>query len=200
MRTGNPNKLLNEVEVFVHELLNELNPGFSFHNIAHTTDVVTGVKIIGNGMNLSFKEIQLLQIAGWFHDTGFTVTYDRHEQESKKIAESFLSNKNYPDHEIAIILRCIGATNLLEKPTNLCEKIICDADLIHLSSDNYLIKLNSLRNEWNTILNKTYTDLHWLEENISFLANHHFHTDFAREHFTPGVNKNLSNLKNLLCS
>ena len=47
------------------------------------------------------------------------------------------TKENYPTEKMESVLACIGATIMPQQPTNLLEEIICDADLYHLSLDEY---------------------------------------------------------------
>jgi predicted metal-dependent HD superfamily phosphohydrolase len=85
--------------------------------------------------------------------------------------------------EITIIVDCILATKVPQKPENLLQQIMCDADLLYLAEANMIERSNLLRREWATILNKTYTDKEWYELNIQFLTSHTFHTKYCRDQF-----------------
>jgi hypothetical protein len=49
-------------------------------------------------------------------------------------------------------------------PQTLLEKIIRDADYFHFTQDNYSIKCNLLRKEWESTNKAKFTDLEWLKK------------------------------------
>ena len=66
-----------------------------------------------------------------------------------------------------------------QNPTNKLEKIICDADLFHLGSENFIEKTTLLRSEWEQLCNKYLTDIEWLKENNNFFGEHKYFTNYA---------------------
>lgn len=164
-----------------------------YHNIAHTENVVKAVREIGSHEGLSEKEIQLLEIAAWFHDTGYTcVSCINHEENSAKICEDFLIDKLSLE-DIQVIKDCIMATQLPQTPRNLKEQIICDADLSHLGQEDFNEFSEALRKE------KSETGLisksQWLIMNIRFLSDHRYFTNYARKHFGPRKKEYLNNIQ-----
>ena len=79
-----------------------------------------------------------MHLAAWFHDIGHLIKYKGHERESQKLAWNWLQRESYPSDKMKIILSCIAATQLPQTPKNLLEQVICDADLFHLSLEEYL--------------------------------------------------------------
>ncbi len=159
----------------------ELSDDLMFHNLKHTLNVVRGVEEISNHLGLSEKLREILFLAAWFHDAGHVTTYERHEVESQRLATAFLESHHYPAQKIAQVLSCIGATRMPQRPIGLMEEIICDADLYHLSLQEYLHLQNLLRTEWNLVLNKKYSDKDWEKENLFFLKNHSYFTSYGQK-------------------
>ena len=86
--------ILKKAEAFVTNLLTEkLSDDYTFHNLKHTQDTVETAHEIAENSELSKKEIEIIQLAAWFHDTGHTVIYDGHEEKSAEIATA-LSSKS----------------------------------------------------------------------------------------------------------
>ncbi|NJN50099.1 MAG: phosphohydrolase, partial [Polaribacter sp.] len=83
--------LIAQSEEFVLNLLsNELDKKYVYHNFSHTQRVVKKVIEIAKNYNLNDVETQNLTIAAWFHDTGFIIGAQNHEEESVKIVTKFL--------------------------------------------------------------------------------------------------------------
>ncbi len=71
-----------------------------YHNLGHTQEVIDKVYLISNAVGIQPKEAGLIAIAACFHDTGFSKTYDGHEEASKKLAEQYLATTNCSKAEI----------------------------------------------------------------------------------------------------
>ncbi len=169
-----------EVKSFISGLYKDkLAVQVVFHNIDHTMQVVEAANEIAIAENISESDIEILLIAAWFHDVGFVVDYKNHEEESKKIATEYLIEKGFSKEIIAKVCSCIDATKMPQAPKNILEKILCDADLFHLGSDNFSKRTSLLRSEREELYNKQMTDVEWLEDNQQFFASHKYFTDYA---------------------
>ncbi|WP_299016401.1 Pycsar system effector family protein [uncultured Polaribacter sp.] len=185
-----------EVELYVLSLLSEqLHAKYLYHNLAHTQRVVEHTLEIAASMELSEETKENLEIAAWFHDVGYTVSCDNHEEESVKIATVFLKNKNFSEVRIKVVADLILATKLNVLPKNSLEEIIKDADAAHLAKKQYINLASLLREEWDLSEGKKYTNAEWLAMNLSFLTNkHRYYTDFALKNWSKGKEKNLARL------
>lgn len=187
--------IINEAEAFVTRYLNaNLDSNFVYHNLAHTQRVVAKTKELAEESNLNDVEKQLLLIAAWFHDTGFTQTIDGHEEESVKIASSFLKDHSIDEEHINNIGKIILATKMENKPKSKLEGLIRDADSAHISSKKYEDYAALLRKEWELTLGKKVTKSEWIQENVDFLTNHTFHSEIAMKKWQSRKGKNLANL------
>lgn len=61
-----------------------------------------------------------------------------------------------------------------QKPNDIVEGILCDADLHHFDGTDYLDKNKALRQEWATLYDLVFTDENWCQINIEFLEQHSF--------------------------
>ncbi|MBO3115666.1 HD domain-containing protein [Winogradskyella sp. DF17] len=187
--------IINEAEAFVTRYLNEnLDSNFVYHNLAHTQRVVAKTKELTEEDDLNDIEKQLLLIAAWFHDTGFTKTINGHEEESVKIASSFLRDHNIDEEHINTVGKIILATKMENKPKSKLEGLIRDADSAHISSKKYENYASLLRKEWELTLGKKVTKSEWIQENVDFLTNHTFHSEIAMKKWQSRKGKNLANL------
>jgi predicted metal-dependent HD superfamily phosphohydrolase len=188
--------LIVEAEKYVIHLLNEnLDTTYVYHNIAHTQRVVEKTNELIELSDLNETQKNQLLIAAWFHDTGFTVDINKHEEKSVAIAEEFLKNHNVSEEDIKAVSNLILATVINYEPKNLLEKIIRDADCSHIGSKNYSEISELLRKEWELTCDRTLTEEGWLEENIDFLTHkHRFHSDTASANWDKTKGKNLAQL------
>lgn len=189
-------KLLEEISTYIKNLFEtQLSPSFVYHNFQHTKDVVDAAKKIAENSGIPDGEKELLLIAAWFHDSGYCTSVKYHEEISTEIAGTFLKKENYPSEKTDIVKRIILSTKIPQHPQTKLEEILCDADLVYLGYENLDVKIELLRKEWESTINKFYTDREWLKQNIDFIDANSFHTDYAREIFGAVRMLNLNKLK-----
>lgn len=175
------NNLLQQVRDYVISFLTEnISPQLTFHNITHTYEVLSAVREIARETTLSEEDFRALEIAAWFHDCGYAICYKGHEEESKKIATNFLENSNCDASFIDKVLKCIEATKYPQNPVSDIEKIICDADMFHLTKTNYKTYEKALRFEFEKFLGLTFNDEEWKVKNLAFLQNQQYFTLYGQ--------------------
>ena len=176
---------------YVTQLLREQLPKENtYHNLAHTHRVVGQVTELARLEDCSPTDKALLQLAAWFHDTGFIHSDENHEAHSAEIAQAYLQEQQLPQEQIDTIIRLIRVTQMAVQPTTLLEKIMKDADCGHVASYAYFDLSEALRQE---LVAKKGTDLtkkQWLEQNNDFFQNHTFYTPSAQEHWSAGKQHN----------
>ncbi|MFT5265728.1 MAG: putative metal-dependent HD superfamily phosphohydrolase [Polaribacter sp.] len=176
--------LLDKAGEYISNLFIEKLPkDLLFHNFQHTLSVVRGVNEFILNLNISNQDGEVLLLAAWFHDSGHVLAYSGHEQYSKGFAKDFLQKEKYPTELLERVLGCIHATAMPQNPTNEWEKMLCDADMYHLSRSGYFFLQKMLRAEWEVVLKKVYTDEEWNESNLKFLKTHSYHTDYGQTVF-----------------
>jgi predicted metal-dependent HD superfamily phosphohydrolase len=192
--------LIEQAENFVSKLLKDkLSNSYTYHNFNHTFDVVAAVTTLADSENISSSDKEILLIAAWFHDTGYIKGCSNHEDCSIVIASDFLLENGKSTDYIEKVAGLIKATKKEYIPQTLSEKIIKDADYYHILNDDYIFNCEGLRNEWENIEGKSFTDKDWAVENLNFLANiHRFYTDYALENWQPLKEKNIKRLQKKL--
>ncbi|WP_259068096.1 Pycsar system effector family protein [Mucilaginibacter sp. X4EP1] len=168
---------------------------FAYHNKKHTQNVVDHTTEIANHYQVSPHDLFIVCAAAWFHDLGYIVDRDHHETQSALIAENFLRSKDVGETDIKAIKSCIMATKMPQKPVSLLEKIICDADLYHLGTDDFSKKNKLLLKEYNNLNNPPMDKLDWQKKSIVFLEAHQYHTDYCQQLLNDGQQKNIEMLK-----
>lgn len=188
--------LLEQSEDFVYNLLKDkLSILYSYHNFNHTTNVVNAVKELCANENVGVDDKEMLLVAAWFHDTGYIKGNNNHEKESVRIVTDFLSDKNKSPEFIKNVSDLIAATAKCYEPNTHLEKIIKDADYVHITTSEYVSSCECLRMEWQNTENKVFSDEEWAIVNLDFLENkHHFYTDYAKEKWQPLKEKNLNKI------
>lgn len=167
---------------------------YKYHNYYHVQKVVEAAIQIAEHENVSDEEMEVIILACLFHDIGYIDLCDGHEEVSCSYAEEFLTKENYPENKIKQISSCILATKIPQQPQNKLEMIVCDADLHHLGSEDFLEVGNNLRLEIEFTNKEHFTDSDWLELTIRFNKSHSYFTDYAKKIY--GVQKEF-NLREL---
>lgn len=173
--------LITEAERFSTEWIIKCIEGSRlFHNLKHTQSVVRNCVQLAELERCSSRELEMLLVAAWFHDTGYVTGSRGHEQESVKIAMSFL--KSYPrgDEFEQTVRDLILATRMPTSPVGCLQEILCDADMGHLGAIDYEQCERLLRREIEISEKIVVSDRDWLQKNVDFFQQHRYYTISAR--------------------
>ncbi|MER3375467.1 MAG: DUF5706 domain-containing protein [Allomuricauda sp.] len=188
--------IVEKTERFVTELLDKkLDPRFLYHNLRHTQRVVKSTKELLNFYDLKEDENEKLLLTAWLHDTGYIEDPHEHEEASCKIATDFLMDNGYETSDIKEVCDLILATKKRYEPKNLLEEIIRDADMSHFAKKSYWETTDFLKKELKELGIANYSGKEWREKNIKMFRNEHtFYTDYAKENWQEGKERNLKQL------
>ncbi|MFA8433832.1 MAG: adenylate/guanylate cyclase domain-containing protein [Marinifilaceae bacterium] len=184
-------------ESILTKLENELPKNLYYHNLKHTIDVITEVEIIGRKEGVSNEEMLLLKTAALFHDTGFILSYNDHEEYGTKLARHILPQYFYEPHQQEAVCNLIMATKLPPQPQNRLERIICDADLDYLGRTDFIPVSGSLYRELREYGRIKSID-EWNRMQIKFIENHQYFTETARNMRDVNKQKQLEKLRELI--
>ncbi|NNJ88934.1 MAG: HD domain-containing protein [Eudoraea sp.] len=189
-------EIVEKTNNFVVDLLSkELDPKFLYHNLRHTQRVVKSTKELIEFNDLEEQDKEVLLLAAWLHDTGYTKGFEDHEEHSCTIARKFLKEHGYKTSLIEKVCDIILATKRGHEPSNILEEIIRDSDASHFGQKSYLATSELLREELDQLGIASYSPQEWREENIKmFRAEHRFYTDYAKENWQEGKDKNIKKL------
>ncbi|ASU31983.1 HD domain-containing protein [Mucilaginibacter xinganensis] len=162
----------------IQRLKTELPGHLVYHNADHAKDVYDAAKHIAEAQGIAGEELTLLLTAAYYHDSGFLIKAEGHEEESCRIARETLPYYGYTRDEIAKICGMILATRLPQSPQNLLEEILADADLDNLGRDDFFIISERLFLE-SLYLGKAATKDEWNGQQINFMENHRYFTKSA---------------------
>lgn len=183
-----------EMQRFVINMLeNGLPAWYYYHNSFHTKYVMEKAVEIGLHSDCSREELDLLTTAALWHDTGYLVIYKGHEAESCRLANQYLPQFGVSECAISAINGMIRATIIPQKPANLLEQILADADLEYLGTDRAAELSDKLFLELQC-LNPAFTRNLWNQEQIRFLSKHHYFTNYCLLHKEPTKIKYLESL------
>jgi len=170
------NKVLSKAKKYVNKLLIPLERHY-YHSYKHAIEVMERAIYIWIKEWLSKEDLEIVWLAGLFHDTGFIIQYDKNEPIWAKIARNYLKSILYPENKIKIIEDTILATDPEYKtPKNIYEKIVKDADLDNLGRKDFFEKGNSLKKEIEIIKNIKIRDPDWSHGSVELLKEHHYQT------------------------
>lgn len=191
---------IEETKKYVAEFIaDHFTENICYHNIDHTLEVVEAAEFIGRKCNLSERELEIVIVAAWFHDTGYYLGCENHENASVGIAAKYLEDRKTDKEFVDAVKKCILSTKIPQSPTNLLEKIICDADLFHLASEKFFEKSELLWQEF-SYNDENMTPKSWLSQSKKFVEAHRYHTAFGKEKLFPKLKKNLELLNSKINS
>lgn len=189
-------EIISLAKAHVTEFYNKnIGAEYVFHDVQHVKNVVEAVQLVGKACGVNGRQLELLQMAAWFHDTGYIEGAEGHEERSCKFAVEFFSKHQIPEQELDVITRCIMATKLPFKPKDLVEEIICDADLSHLGKDIYWDRCGRLRQELLMTRSILMSEQEWLQFEIDFMSNHQYFTKEAAELYQKRKLKHIKQLR-----
>lgn len=178
--------LMTQMENWVWNTLEtKLDTRYTYHSVDHIRGVVEDVHKIMPYYDLSSEDQSLLKTAALFHDLAFIRTHLKHEQKSAQMAQEELPKYGFNQEQIDKVKSMIMATRIPQQPQNLLDEILCDADLYYLGGPQYFEISNQLKEEL-IHLGLIKDEKQWLEQQISFLKAHQYHTDYALKILQPG--------------
>lgn len=189
-----------KAEAYVHDLFKDkLSASFTYHNFAHTQRVVKAAQTLAaSEETLSPDEAVALELAAWFHDTGYIYGSEQHEQKSALIFKEFASQNEIPQNIASLTERLIAVTEMCIDPVTTAENIMRDADSSHFGSPDYETIANLLRQEWAS-QGRAYTDAGWKAGNVEMLTKwHRFRTAYALREWQPQKDKNIQAIQRKL--
>lgn len=184
-------------EIILDKLERELPPFLYYHNVKHTVDVVTEVELIGWAEGLDDDGILLLKTAALFHDAGHTIAYDEHEYHGTELVKEYLPAYGYSEEQIERICEIIMATRLPPQPSDIYQKIICDADLDYLGRSDMIPVSNTLYKELKE-QDKIGTLNDWNKLQLNFISGHSYFTKTAQSLREVNKQKQIERIRRLI--
>lgn len=191
--------IVKQASEYVFRLFKEqLSKKLVYHNYKHTFETANEARQLGELYDLSPEELQDLELAAWFHDTGYVTAYDGHEEESVRFATSWLQENNYPPERITRVTDCIMATRHGTKPETLLQEIIIDADMANIGKETFFATAELLRVEWEIFKEKFFSDQEWAQFQMEFLLSTTFYTAKAQHKYAAQLGLNIQEQRNQL--
>ena len=182
----------------LRRLEEDLSPQLFYHSLNHTRrEVVPAADCFASKEGLVGEDFQLLRIAAFYHDLGFTEQYDGHESVSARIASEVLPTLQFKPAQVDVVCSAIMATRLPQSPTSLLEEVLVDADLDILGKEDFFPRSKDLQRELGT-QGRGMDDLQWYATQVKFLKGHTYWTAAARKLRNTQKQRNIDHLERLL--
>jgi len=196
---NNDKQIIRLAEEKVVELFgSDADHNLVYHTIDHTRNVVKRVNEIAAHYELAEKDVVILNIAAWFHDTGHLLTSPaEHEQKSVELMKEWLADKGEYAGLADEIERVILATKLSAEPSGLIQEIIKDADTYHFGTNEFKEMDKLMKNEM-VLRNQGTIVTDWKKNTLYLLESHHYYTSYCKDLLEAGKQKNMAKLKKKL--
>jgi len=183
--------IIDEAKLFVIDFFEKnRSEKLTFHSIEHTMSVVRQAEVIGIHEKLSETELSAVIIASWFHDVGYLVQLNNHEDASISIVRSFFETHLASPEFIELVVHCIEATKRRNEPASIAEKVILDADVSHLGFDNFISLSKKLKMEVSLCQEKEVPAFEYWSETLRFMNSHVFYTSYGQQKYLPVKEQN----------
>jgi putative nucleotidyltransferase with HDIG domain len=186
------------VEAHVRKLYADLPEKFHYHTLEHTLTVVRAAKEIAEQEGLSEREKLVAEVAGWFHDVGYAKSNQGHEELSSFRSMLVLTRMGVSFSDMELIEGCILVTQLGSEPKTKLQAVLCDADMYHLTCDDFWDWSTRLRMEWEATGQVKMNDIEWVKNNIKFMGSVKFKTAYGLSHLKPRLDANIAKLHTML--
>ncbi|GEM_PF-574142 len=161
-----------------------LSDELTYHNLAHTLDVISSLEKNSSFYTLTKESKELLRIAALMHDSGFIYSFENHENESMKIATELMQDE-FSQDEISAVCKLIQVTKKDEIPSTLEEKLMLDSDLDYLGRTDFDDISDRLFSEW-VNLKIIESDKQLFDQiQIDFMEKHTYYSAWSRKNREP---------------
>jgi len=188
-------EIIQEVEEFVIKYMNQPSDvELIYHTQDHVLFVRNAALKIASECGFSQEDKNIVEVAALFHDVGYVNSPKNHEEKSCEIAKEFLSKKGIDNKTIDTISQAIMATKIPQNPQNEISKVLCDADLLHLGSENYAEQADKMRKEKCGMDHMKLSKLDFDKMSVQFYLIHDYHTKYGKEVLEPLKKENLKKM------
>ncbi|WP_029036901.1 HD domain-containing protein [Salinimicrobium xinjiangense] len=181
----------------ISRLENDLPSWLTYHSPDHTLYVLEKAEFLAKQEGVKGRDLFLIKVAALYHDLGFVKDREDHENTGCEMASMELPEYELTPEEINRVCDMITATKIPQKPKTISEKILADADLEYMGTDQYHEISEKLYQE----MLHSRPDLsreEWNEIQVNFLSNHSYHTNYCKKHCEAIKAKHLKKLRKQL--
>lgn len=166
-----------------------------FHDLEHTLTVTRTAIAIGRAMRMNAADLFALELAALFHDTGYALAYEGHEEQSAGLAEAFLERQSVSTATRRKVRSLIMATRIKSPVRGTLQAILRDADSAKAGQVDFEERGELLRQELELIKGLRISERQWVKTNLAYLEAHRFHTSYARRRYSAQKRINLDRLR-----
>jgi len=189
--------LITEARDYISKLLTtELSENCVFHTISHTLDVVSNAEVIAEYCKLDEDSLNVLRMCALFHDVGYVDAYDDHERYSAERAKTYLKSKHIDPEIIEQVEAAILSTKTPQNPRDKISKILCDADLMNLTFDDYFEQIDLMRKEWEKVGKAKLNSQEFYLSSLEFFQSHEYHSKYGKKVLQPKKEKTELKIRN----
>lgn len=169
--TEKQEQILDATRTYVTDLFqHKMDKRLVFHDLEHTEDVADACMQMADHYQIEAEDRFVLAIAAWFHDTGYLIgRAEGHEEASVQIATAFLQQQELEEPLLQRVISAIRATKMPQQPVTQIEQILCDADLMHLATQDFKPRNELLKAERENLLQQKIPGKEWRKSNVRFL-------------------------------
>jgi predicted metal-dependent HD superfamily phosphohydrolase len=175
-------------------LKNELPRDLSYHNQEHTLDVLNEALLFASHDNLPSRDIELLEVAVAFHDSGFLdAKKDNEDIGAKRAVDALKKDGTYTDEEILLVKKAILDTSVVNNrqvPTTRISPYLLDADMSNLGRADFFEKGRLLQKE----LGMSSED-DFLKASLEIMNKHEWYSAAAKKLRATGKEANIKALR-----
>ena len=127
---------------------------------------------------------------------GFIQVFDDHESYSAKRARAYLKSKQIDPEVIAQVEAAILSTKTPQTPKDKISKILCDADLMNLTFDDYFEQIDLMRKEWEKVGKAKLNREEFYLSSLEFFQSHEYHSKYGKKVLQPKKAKTELKIRN----
>ncbi len=147
--------------------------------------MVKNAEVIGNYCGLDDDEMNTLRISALFHDVGYIDAYDDHETYSAERAINYLASKEVDIDIIRQVEAAILSTKTPQNPKDKISNILCDADLMNMTFDDYFEQIDLMRQEWAKVGKANLNRKEFHLQSLEFFRSHKYHSQYGKKVLQP---------------
>jgi predicted metal-dependent HD superfamily phosphohydrolase len=99
---------------------------------------------------------------------------------------------------IAQVEVAILSTKTPQNPTDKISRILCDADLMNLTFDDYFEQIDLMRREWGKVGKAKLNSHEFYLSSLEFFQSHEYHSEYGRKVLQPKKENTERKIRNMV--
>jgi predicted metal-dependent HD superfamily phosphohydrolase len=176
-------------------LLKNLSSSYLYHNYEYAYETADVAKKLGEDAGLVDEDLEVLQLAAWFHVCGYAVADKNIAEGSIEVMRAFLEEQEYPKNHIDKVAQLIRSVHDDLPPQSDLESILSDAVYSFLGRKRFERRAQLMRLQEEQLHDKRITPADWNNQLLDLFVQQPYFTTWARDRFTKRRNNNLADLR-----